>query len=75
MVEEEKVGPMYPRLHLPRHRRCMDRMRDGVLDLELDKRKDHVEVMAGGTMTERTQVAVVEVEVGAEMMTCHQGST
>jgi hypothetical protein len=73
VVEEEKVGPIYPRLHLPRHRQCMGRMRDGVLDPELDKRKDHVEVMAGGTMTEKIQVVVVEVEV--EMMTCHQGST
>jgi hypothetical protein len=75
VVEEEKVGLTYLRLHLPRprHRQCMGRMRDGVLDRELDKGKDHVEVMAGGTMTERTQVAVVEVEV--EMMTCHQGST
>jgi len=75
VVEEEKVGSIYLRLHLPRHRhrQCMDRMRDGVLDPELDKRKDHVEVMAGGTMTERTQVAVVEVEV--EMMTWPQEST
>jgi hypothetical protein len=71
VVEEEKVGSIYLRLHLPRHRQCMGRMRDGVLDPELDKRKDHVEVMAGGTMTERTQVAVVEVE----MMTWPQGST
>jgi len=76
VVEEEKVESIYLRLHLPhrrRRRQCMGRMRDGVLDLELDKRKDHVEVMAGGTMTERTQVAVVEVEV--EMMTWPQGST
>jgi hypothetical protein len=75
VVEEEKVGPTYLRLHLrrPRHRQCMGKTRDGVQDRELDKRKDHVEVMAGGTMTERTRVAVVEVEV--EMMTCHQGST
>jgi hypothetical protein len=73
VVEEEKVGSIYLRLHLPRHRQCMGRMRDGVLDPELDKRKDHVEVMAGGTMTETTQVAVVEVEV--EMMTWPQGST
>ena len=75
VVEEEKVGSIYLRLHLPhrRRRQCMGRMRDGVLDPELDKRKDHVEVMAGGTMTERTQVAVVEVEV--EMMTWPQGST
>jgi hypothetical protein len=63
VVEEEKVGSTYLRLRLPRHRQCMGRMRDGVLDPELDKRKDHVEVMAGGTMTERTQVAVVEVEM------------
>jgi hypothetical protein len=75
VVEEEKVGSIYLRLHLPRHRQCMGRMRDGVLDPELDKRKDHVEVMAGGTMTERTQVAVVEAEVEAEMMTWPQGST
>jgi hypothetical protein len=76
VVEEEKVGPTYLRLHLPRprHRQCMGRMRDGVLDRELDKRKDHVEVMAGGTMTEKTRVAVV-VEVEVEMTTCHQGST
>jgi len=73
VVEEEKVGSIYLRLHLPPHRQCMGRMRDGVLDPELDKRKDHVEVMAGGTMTETTQVAVVEVEV--EMMTWPQGST
>jgi hypothetical protein len=74
VVEEEKVGPTYLRLHLPRprHPQCMGRMRDGVLDRELDKHKDHVEVMAGGTMTERTQDAV---EVEGEMMTCHQGST
>jgi hypothetical protein len=72
VVEEEKVGPIYLRLCLPRHR-CMGRMIDGALDPELDKRKDHVEVMAGDTMTARTPVAVVEVEV--EMMTCHQGNT
>jgi hypothetical protein len=75
VVEEEKVGSIYLRLHLLRHRQCMGRMRDGVLDPELDKRKDHVEVMAGDTMTERTQVAVVEVEVEVEMMTLAQGST
>lgn len=73
VAEEEKVGSIYLRLRLPRHRQCMGRMRDEVLDPELDKRKDHVEVMAGGTMTERTQVAVVEVEV--EMMTWPQGNT
>jgi hypothetical protein len=73
VVEEEKVDPTYLRLHLlrPRHRQCMGRMRDGVLDRELDKHKDHVEAMAGGTMTERTQDAV---EAEGEMMTCHQGS-
>jgi hypothetical protein len=78
-VEEEKVDSIYLPLHLPlpRHRQCMGRMTDGVLGLELDRRKDHVEVMAGGTMTERTPVAVVEVEVEVEveMMTWAPGST
>jgi hypothetical protein len=73
VVEGGKVDPMYHHhLRLPRHRQCMDRMREEDQDMVLDRelRKDHVEVaMAGVTMAERTQAAAALVEI--ETMTCH----
>lgn len=70
---EGKVGPMYLlRFHL--HRQCTGRTRDGDMDLDLDPRKDRVEVViAGVMMVEKTQATAAMLEV--EMTTCHRGST
>jgi hypothetical protein len=78
VVEEGKVGLTYHLLHLPHHRQCMGRMRDGDqaldLGLERDLHKDHVgEAIAGIMIAERIQVTVAVV--GVEMMICHRGST
>jgi hypothetical protein len=78
VVEEGRLGPMYHHLRLPRHRQCLDRMKDGDRDLEVDVElhlcKDHVEeATAGVTKAEKTQVAAAAVEV--EKTTCHQEST